>query len=256
VSGQLISSRLKIHRAAEHLNSANRLFESFAKSDFYRWDNKADGKEHLIAEVTAVDQVPAEFSLLIGDAAHNIRSALDHIAFRFAKPQSSTEEGRVAFPINSRPEWFANSSKTRLPGVSANVLALFEKFQPYNSRKIAETELLLAVSCINNWDKHRAIPVALTSMEVFAVETSITGYAEITSSEVFNGRLEVGTILTRLKVENSRPGSKVNMKTDVTVYPIFEDDIVEAAGKPVFGTMFSAGQFIFDVIIPEFEKLL
>jgi hypothetical protein len=253
----LVSSRAKLFRAGRQINEAHGISDAFLDGEFYRSVQETDSEGHLVARIVEVLPFPGDFGLCVGDAVHNIRSALDHIAFRLSAPADRKQAGQVAFPTISDQRDFLAAVPRRLPGVSAEALALFEKYQPYNSGKLPATRLLAQVASLNNWDKHRALPIAWASVgKYFDVEVSFTGNIEIASQEFFEGRLHVGATLTRLEIVRADAGSKVNVKMKPAFRPVFDESMPDVGGLPVLETLLAAGEFIFDTIIPDFERLL
>ena len=88
----LDAARAKVARAKEHLDAVDALARAFVKSNFYSLGLKTDRKHVSRVRLARVDPIPKEFNLLLGDAAYNLRSALDHIAFSFCKPSTRKEE--------------------------------------------------------------------------------------------------------------------------------------------------------------------
>src|SRR5579871_98760 len=72
-------ARLKIERAKHHINDLDRRMRKFADADdaysiYVEHDAKAGCD---VIKVIAMKAVPEEFALIIGDALHNLRTALD-----------------------------------------------------------------------------------------------------------------------------------------------------------------------------------
>jgi hypothetical protein len=72
-------SRLKIERAEKHISDMDSLLESFIHSNFYDLSIQRDDETgHNFLHPTINFGPPAEqYALIIGDALHNLRSALD-----------------------------------------------------------------------------------------------------------------------------------------------------------------------------------
>src|SRR5665213_558109 len=109
----------------------------------YEYDAKRHGFPVVITEIP---QLPVTCSALLGDAVHNFRSALDHIAWamvdRGRTPLHTLSEGAkrgIVFPLcdhkvarNSKDtSGWVKSHKRNLPGVCRADLALVRAFQPY-----------------------------------------------------------------------------------------------------------------------------
>src|SRR5262245_24739618 len=67
-------------------------------------------------------RLPGSYSARFGDAIHNYRCALDHIAWqlvRHGKTPKPPQENRVQFPIYREETAFRRRQGERLPGVAA-----------------------------------------------------------------------------------------------------------------------------------------
>jgi hypothetical protein len=131
-------------------------------------------KVHLIRSRRRTIRIPGEhffvirevrrpdpfLGILIGDALHNLRSALDHLAFQLvafpAVPGGpKADEDKRAFPICSHSKFWP-AAKEKIRGASPGVEAIVERLQPYNGGQT----LLWSLHELNNWDKHRLLHLA------------------------------------------------------------------------------------------------
>jgi len=79
---QFDGPRLKIGRAYKHINEIQSLLIEFAASDFYsvRIDYDAEKRANTVCfEIDKLKFPLYDSALAIGDAIHNLRSALDHL---------------------------------------------------------------------------------------------------------------------------------------------------------------------------------
>src|SRR5688572_1789991 len=84
--------------------------------------------------------VPDDIVFWAGDTLHNLRVALDYLAFRIVRRQNpSVDEDKIAFPIYRKtpkdirkPQEFWGLARNTLPGVNADTLHAFEALQPYH----------------------------------------------------------------------------------------------------------------------------
>src|SRR5262249_28235966 len=101
---------------------------------------------------------PLRLSLLIGDGIHNLRSALDHLAWQLVVANHSTPNSETGFPISDLPKNFKSLLHQRLGAASSQAKAVCEGLQPYRGGKDA----LWRLHRLDIADKHRLlIPVAL-----------------------------------------------------------------------------------------------
>ena len=100
---------------------------------------------------------PESWGMILGDAAHNLRSAMDNLLHFIAEREGATPSqlGQVQFPVVSDPaKW--KDAKRRISMLPERVQLAVESVQPFN-RPEAErpTDGLAILSSVNNADKHR-----------------------------------------------------------------------------------------------------
>jgi len=119
---------------------------------------------------------PESWGMILGDAAHNLRSAMDNLLHFIAEREGATDKQlkAVQFPVVSDPaKW--KEAKRRISMLPERVQLAVEAVQPFN-RPDAErpADGLAILSSLNNADKHRialAGDIAPQTMEhSFSVE--------------------------------------------------------------------------------------
>ena len=118
----IVSVMERLGWASKHINAAHALSNSRIQNESYKFSAKQESKGRVVVRVARVDPYPRAFSLMIGDAAHNIRAALDNLAFDIVKPSPGKEKS-VYFPICKTREKFRQSAPGMLPGVSVHIRA-------------------------------------------------------------------------------------------------------------------------------------
>lgn len=96
--------------------------------------------------------VPPRMSLLLGDAIHNLRSALDHVAVQLVKAANKVPSKNLYFPVSDTLEKFTNRMKepqTRLFGETVCDVIQFS-IKPYKGGH----PLLWALHQVDIGDKH------------------------------------------------------------------------------------------------------
>ncbi len=107
---------------------------------------------------------PTSIGLLIGDAAHNLRSALDHLVVACAtrgagRALSDREERTLEYPICLSQEGFEDALKRhKLDFVEMTPLEIIRRYQPYNHRLRRALRLddtsegdAVAISALQRW---------------------------------------------------------------------------------------------------------
>jgi hypothetical protein len=97
------ASRKKVERAMKHIRDLNALLVGFSESDFYAVRvEEYKGRNHVVIDFRK--QFPVDdAALIIGDALHNLRSALDIMYYQAFHETSGITDHRTKFPF--RDEW-------------------------------------------------------------------------------------------------------------------------------------------------------
>ena len=132
------------------------------------WAKSARGSDHLkqlngelVAHIEwdpQLAQIPAiHWTLLVGDACHNLRGALDHMVFQLALLSGANEPTTTAFPIATEPGLYERAASRLLSEVALQYRDRIERHQPYNSGEDPEMHGLTLLRELNNFDKHRIL---------------------------------------------------------------------------------------------------
>ena len=171
--------RLKLRRADKHLNAIKVAIDRFIASKPYAFVLEADPKPPNYIIVARVIHLPdEEWGLIIGDFAHNARSALDLLIYQLSQlPITDDKRHRLEFPIFDDVKGYANKVKICLAGVAPEHIAIIDSFQPYKGLKGAYDDALGILHAINNTDKHRIINIvgAVGSFEGIGFGTGRVG---------------------------------------------------------------------------------
>jgi hypothetical protein len=129
-----------------------------------------DPKERaIIFRIEKIVEVGDDWGLIAGDAIHNLRSALDHLAWQLAlryfngvEPQKPGIVKNIQFPIVSDVSKWAGSPH-RINVTPADVLKL-EKVQPFYVTHPVGRHFLEGLAEFSNADKHRTVQLAYTAV--------------------------------------------------------------------------------------------
>jgi hypothetical protein len=218
---------LKLDRGKVHRDCLDNAVRRWVKRNcraIRKFDSQAG--EHVVRALIP-NQPPADLSLLIGDCAHNMRSALDHIAYRLAtnysKALADSQLRGIEFPVFSDPEKFSGKTRkgTPAPGsglaklehADPSVVPLIKAMQPYNE---GEWELLATLHDLDRIDKHRELQVSVAKTD--SVEIDCGGNARV-HQFTFEppGRIEDGDVLFRFRCVHKRGrGGKMRPTANAT----------------------------------------
>jgi hypothetical protein len=151
---RLVGIRLKIERAKYHIADLDRQIVAFRQTNPYRISpdpNPQNGEKvfrfHVDAEPDSV------WSLIAGEAAHQLRSALDHLAWQLVEANKQTPGTWTYFPIYETLAMYKAKASGKVKGIASGAISLIESVQPYQSGY----ELLRKLHEIDNFAKHRLL---------------------------------------------------------------------------------------------------
>lgn len=151
----------KMQRAATHRDALKLAAVAYVAIPPYRVGSTTkEGLVTLRAEPTL--EPPVELALILGDLVQCLRSALDHLAWAFARTVAPTPSGRTQFPImDQRPDDFASEPQVR--DIPKEVRDILEEMQPYRPDDEIGGMIgreLASLRRLSNRDKHRVLLVA------------------------------------------------------------------------------------------------
>jgi len=134
------NSKLKIKRAQEHIDELNRLIDFFIKTDFCAISSETDPKTgSYTLSFSVTKSLPDDIALVIGDAVHNLRGALDLLLYEIIADESTH------FPFYPDRESLVASKRYRF----------IEKAAPEVARYIADTVKPYETGNRALWGLHR-----------------------------------------------------------------------------------------------------
>lgn len=239
----LSDPRAKIERANEHLRVLD------AETAAFYEGTGTDGKPYVVESefrpesseyvfsINPKEEPPLRLGILLGDFAHNLRSALDHLICQLALLNGPTDCSTTQFPICfDGPARFKELAGNWLKGVSPLHRAAIEKAQPYECRK-PEDHALAILDWVDRIDKHRAVHPAFG----FFVDPGEAGARAL--------RFETNDAAGGIRWREIANGRRVIGKTDIVILklaPLGTEPKVEMYGElafePAFGERWLSGR--------------
>lgn len=163
MSDSLDGVRAKIARAKDQVSGLDAEVHEFLETGPYviRVEYEAASGEDLY-RVRVLRQPPLRISAIVGEIVHDLRSALDHLAWQLTEP---TRRGRdTGFPIFSSAWGPGETSEAqflaRVEGMSPDAVAVIQRLQPRQpGPPVDEQNLLGRLHRMNLEDKHRLLNV-------------------------------------------------------------------------------------------------
>lgn len=248
--------REKIKRADVHLKAADAIAKAHCESDFYSWRAQMYRQRRYQLRVISVEEFPADFPIMVGEIAYQLRSALDHIAFMCCRTTDRKEQKRIQFPFARSKACWKGEATNRLPKVSRRARPIFERFQPYHSRKEPGVKLLAYVNAVNKWEKHRAPATAFPSVTSSQGAVKTHGVALVNFKRYPRRMIEVGAILATFEVAKPIDSFKMEIHTKTGFSPVFDKRMPEEIRMVgVFKALGGASDFMRKTVVPAFERL-
>ena len=223
------SWRSKVNRAREHLNSLEEV-EPHVLGPFqkpYRTATTREGND-VVVRVHDLASIPPGLSLIVGDAVHNARTALDHVVMQLAMqgrgtleraPSTDREERRLSFPVTDDDAGFKRWARDVEPYLSDSAIAVIEALQGFRLLEQLEKDhgpleederasyLLLdplaRLHRLDNHDKHRRL--ALSLWFPGTVDHGAAAAPDSDDADVVTGPVTDPAILAMLE-QSSSPG--------------------------------------------------
>lgn len=195
--------RAKVNRANSHIVALHAAFHRFFKRHPYRvvvaeFDKQAN--HHNLRVQSGPSTFPDAWGLLIGEIAHNLRSALDGLTWQLALLTTPKPYDFTAFPICRvgrgkrrrkgshrfhRQFWAKDVAPRLLQSLNRPFWTRIEGFQPYKKGNGGRLSPLFLLEELNNTDKHRLITVV----------TVVAGGIQLTGLWGAGGKLKTGVAL-------------------------------------------------------------
>lgn len=215
----LASFDAKLGRAKHHTEAVENEIIAWLNPKPYRLSPKvnADATRHSV--IIHIDKIApvARWSLVIGDAIHNIRSALDHFVYTIAVHESRQNpppnERVLAFPICDCADIY-RKSKWRIETLSDDVRTAIERVQPYNRPHPPLPPLLAMLRDFDDADKHRLLTPMFATAYGGEVNLFRKGGIFLGSRciEIFvnDGELKDGTEIMAVTFDRATPNVKID----------------------------------------------
>jgi hypothetical protein len=153
-------SRAKWRRAKEHFDALDELVRAFFKNDSHSVSVESHPERGYYAfRLRNPRPIPYEtWSLLIGDCVHNMRAALDYIAWELAGARH--DDRRTMFPIYDDPAKFKKHGEERIKKLPVAAQELIRGIQPYTSPPVNKHPLW-AIETLDASDKHKLLTLTV-----------------------------------------------------------------------------------------------
>lgn len=164
----LANARLKIERAKEHIEQFKSMLKAWNNSRPYVIGTKIDTQagQHVYY-IEKAESLSPGFSAVAGDVIHNLRSALDHIAYEMCTGSGQTppKPWEIEFPIADDAAKFPSLRDRKVKGARPDAIKVLDAVKPYKGGNDA----LWRLHKLDNIDKHRALLTAGSAYRSFDI---------------------------------------------------------------------------------------
>lgn len=159
------SAKLKVKRANHHIRELVLLFNTFfhPDRDRVRFQEKVDtsGKKHVTMKVSNKDM--EDIPLIVGDAVHNLRTALDHVAHELVLLSGGKRTYHTKFTLRKTRKEVVTAIGGEIQGIGLDMVTrIIEYIQPYRGGNDA----LWTLHTLDIADKHHLILPVWTSVGI------------------------------------------------------------------------------------------
>src|SRR4051812_19694616 len=162
-----IGPKLKHERAESHIHELEDVLEAYASRNPYSLLGEMNPEtEAWQVRVVMREDVPEVVPLIVGDAVHNLRSALDVLANDLLALTESNEERIASFPFWSTPKGRAEALK-RIKSIDPRLRSRIEALKPYTGMDGQGDAILYGIHHLDIIDKHRII-IAINALTTIA----------------------------------------------------------------------------------------
>lgn len=228
--------RSKVERAHRQLRELRTEVKQFLDRQPYGLTIDLDDQTRQMTARTVIrESCPQMWSVQIGEIAHNLRSALDHLVWQLVILETGQPPttNKTQFPIfNSEPE-YKRSERKFLHGTNAATRSLIEAQQPFHTGE-KHSSPLWHLHELSNFDKHRTIHLTCGSLEQLKLDVGPLAAGQIGGEHVEvrgPGPFRDGTVFLKMHIRNwfCVPTHEVEVKGKFLATVVFDE------GGPLFG---------------------
>ncbi len=237
----------RIDRAEEHLQAIKggllRHFEAdkyLITGEYQRQFNSLKGT--IITDPVTFPEIDPRLNTIVGEHLHDLRSALDHLAWQLVLKAGGKPTDKTGFPIKDTDPGTDKKGRPRTPGVSGGVSApartLIRVAQPYQLGARYIEHPLWLLQQLWNIDKHRYV-IAKGHFGRYIFPIGAPTFR-------FTSKLDTATPYgAKLRLAPDDPSVDVNAEGTVEV-AIYEPDF--GIEQPLLGTLEKASETVEGIV--------
>lgn len=234
----------KIERAKQHIADLQRTFDAFVQRNPHEFLTENDPQTGaLTIQVRLREPIPHDLPLILGDAVHNLRTALDHAMWELIEIDCGTQDRSTAFPFSkNRKDYEAACHGIKTPRADTKKFFLALAACPSGAG-----EKLYGLHLLDNAEKHKML-------------TPVVGVASVRHLEVIGSNGEVFMTLADIgfcmdpsgtaRIAGMGPGLTVKFDQDADLsIGIFFGQVEFFETLPLIETLMDLAQAIDDTLV-------
>lgn len=215
----------KIEWSKAHLAALTQAIEDTLKTHPYRFAGEMDPETgKYVLSVHDLPPTDPTWSLRVGDVVHNLRSALDHLAWQLVILDGGTPYKKTQFPIRKSPLKDGQPSPTQLQPAISNqaILDALEAVQPYRRPGTESADYrhdaLWRLHRLDIIDKHRLLLVVRATLDVGGMWWGWWGEHDHPSKVWLNmAPLSEGDVVARFDNRGHEPPPEWDPHADISI---------------------------------------
>ena len=220
-------ARLKFVAMAEHMDRLDQAVEGWLEDQtdtpvaVVEGQANAQRTEYFIRVVDVIAYPAEEWGIILGDAVHCLRSALDQLMWGICDPAERSE--RTQFPICTTRRQWVTQAPAQYWGANAGFVKLLDRLQPYQrgDQNAAREHPLAILQALSNLDKHRTIPaIALVADHTEGTVLSYEGIEKWSALRFLPGTpYEPDAVIAKAKIVPDNSGVEPKMDVHIEIDP-------------------------------------
>ncbi len=243
------NSRLKIQRGNEHIKQLKLLVECYVTDNPYRIAINSDAQGGITVAVKSSAPMPSAIGLVIGDAIHNLRTALDHATWELIGIDNGTQDRWTKLPASATGKVDYESACRGLKTPREDTKQFFVDLEVYSGSRSP----LYPLHVLDNTDKHMVLLPLLAAAHISEIRfLNPDGSTAMTMQDCTFGHDSDG--IARLAALG--PGMSVETDNNTKVSAaIFFSPNQPLAGEPVIPSLEALANEV-SVTIDAFESFV
>lgn len=236
----LKDARSKIERARKHISDLDAARAAFLGSNPYVGTPQFNGKENCTVYVLkSLPQIPDGIPVILGNAVHNLRVALDYVACELVRSAGAEPKG-VYFPICESADKYRSESPGKTRGMPQIAKEMIDQMRPYSGGN----DGLWGLHRLDIIDKHRLLPMVGMRVGSWQVNLSPT---PTNYNFAMPSILQEGDMIGWID-GNHEADKQMSVTADIS---FGEPDVFE--GQPMIETLVQLGDLV-QAIVSHFDN--